>query len=436
MKGGVGKTTIAAQLAFAADSDGLRVLAMDLDPQSNLSQSILGPSRYASDVLKRNHPTIVQVFEGYIPSDGTNKSPKVIKPTDAIIRKAGGADGTLDLIASRLELSRTLKHQTDNEQSVANIVAAIGDQYDLVTIDCAPTESILTEAAYFASRYIVVPVKLEFLATVGLPLLERSVRDFRSQNQDHQLEIAGMVVNDHSEYSSNEEKETALGEVREFACQNDWLIYKSQIPYSRSYPKASRNGLALSRTPNAQWDRIQGFKSLKEEIFCKHRHSRMTNASETLTLRTKLLIAEYGRKKVIAALAKVEGVEYEVIDREIDMAKTRKPNVRRRKKTLANLLEEANIDQQTYELVEQVALAYQNKHYLPQLCKVRMFLESYGVDANKFRTRISALPKFIEVLGSLDEEQLADLANSLNKSTEHGDLRTIADAILRSAKRV
>ena len=50
---------------------------------------------------------------------------------------------------------------------------------DLVVIDCAPTESFLTDAAYFASRYIVVPIKPEFLATIGLPLLARSVQEFQ-----------------------------------------------------------------------------------------------------------------------------------------------------------------------------------------------------------------------------------------------------------------
>lgn len=46
MKGGVGKTTLAAQLAHKASSDGYRTLAVDLDPQSNLSQALLGPSKY------------------------------------------------------------------------------------------------------------------------------------------------------------------------------------------------------------------------------------------------------------------------------------------------------------------------------------------------------------------------------------------------------
>ena len=45
MKGGVGKTTLAAQVAHAADKIGYKTLVVDLDPQSNLSQSLLTPEK-------------------------------------------------------------------------------------------------------------------------------------------------------------------------------------------------------------------------------------------------------------------------------------------------------------------------------------------------------------------------------------------------------
>ena len=70
MKGGVGKTTVASQLAHAAAADGLRVLAVDLDPQSNLSHSILGPEQYVRHI-RANRPTVVQILEDYIPPVGT-----------------------------------------------------------------------------------------------------------------------------------------------------------------------------------------------------------------------------------------------------------------------------------------------------------------------------------------------------------------------------
>ena len=214
MKGGVGKTTIASQLAHAADADGLRVLAIDLDPQSNLSHSIMGTHEYVRHV-RENRPTVVQIFEDYIPATGTDGAPRPIDLNNIILQRAGyGRRSKLDLIPSRLELSRTLKNPTGKERRLTRGCARVNSQYDLIIIDCAPTESILTDAAYFASRYVVVPVKPEYMATIGLPLLARSVRDFKLENEDHDLDIAGLVVNEHSEYADNEEKRSAVRYIR------------------------------------------------------------------------------------------------------------------------------------------------------------------------------------------------------------------------------
>jgi len=69
MKGGVGKTTLAAQLAHPASSSGLETLAVDLDPQSNLSQSLLTPERWVEH-LRAIKPTLASLFEQYLaPTD-------------------------------------------------------------------------------------------------------------------------------------------------------------------------------------------------------------------------------------------------------------------------------------------------------------------------------------------------------------------------------
>ena len=266
MKGGVGKTTIASQLAHEAAADKMRVLAVDLDPQSNLSQSIMGPENYVRH-LRENKPTVVQILEDYIPATGTDGSPKRIDLNDIIRRGVGySKDNQLDLIVSRLELSRTLKNPTGKERRLARAIGQVNEHYDLVIIDCAPTESILTDVAYFASRFVIVPVKTEFMATIGLPLLARSMREFRLENEDHELEIAGLVLNEQSDYSGNKEKTEAIKEARGMAEENGWHIFEYQIPYSRSYPLAARTGLPLSHTPRARQDRKDGFRRLKDEI--------------------------------------------------------------------------------------------------------------------------------------------------------------------------
>ena len=74
MKGGVGKTTLAMHLAHAAASKKLRTLAVDLDPQSNLSQTLMGPRDYVQHLTERK-PTVVQIFDDYVPTAPRSGSP-------------------------------------------------------------------------------------------------------------------------------------------------------------------------------------------------------------------------------------------------------------------------------------------------------------------------------------------------------------------------
>src|SRR5262249_50907154 len=88
MKGGVGKTTLAAQLAHAATRKGLRTLAVDLDPQANLSQALLSPQQYVKH-LRDKKPTVVQLFEQYLPATDDSASPRPVDVHDIILKDAG-----------------------------------------------------------------------------------------------------------------------------------------------------------------------------------------------------------------------------------------------------------------------------------------------------------------------------------------------------------
>ena len=267
MKGGVGKTTVASQLAHAADRLDIRVLAVDLDPQSNLSQSIMGPSAYAQHLAK-DRPTITPIYEDYIPPNKNGDAPRPIDLDDVIVKKAGyWQHSTLDLIPSRLELSRTLKNPTGKERRLAKSLSRISDRYDLILIDCAPTESILTEAAYHASRYVIVPIKPEFMATIGLPLLARSLREFQTENDDHEIEISGLLFNHSSTYSQGPEGQQSIREVRSEAKKHGWHIFQTQIGYSATYAKAAREGTPLVHTSYARGNVVRQFNILRGEIF-------------------------------------------------------------------------------------------------------------------------------------------------------------------------
>ena len=86
MKGGVGKTTVGVQLAHAADTKNFRTLAVDLDPQANLSQSLLTPAKYVKH-LQQKKPTIVQLFDMYSPPTGASFTASVTWASDVVASK-------------------------------------------------------------------------------------------------------------------------------------------------------------------------------------------------------------------------------------------------------------------------------------------------------------------------------------------------------------
>jgi chromosome partitioning protein len=267
MKGGVGKTTLATQVAHAANKANIRTLAIDLDPQANLSQSLMTPKKYVKHLREKN-PTIVQLFDRYLPPSDEHGSPKKFDIHDVIVQKTGHRyKSTLDLVPSRLELSNSLKNPTGKERRLAKALTGVADEYDLIIIDCAPTESILTEAAYFASRYVLVPVKPEFMATIGLPLLARSIEEFRFENDDHQIDICGIVFNHSSTYSIGPEGRQAIKEVKQIAQERGWHVYNTHVSYSASYPKSAREGAPIGSTSYARYEVSAEFKRFETEFF-------------------------------------------------------------------------------------------------------------------------------------------------------------------------
>ncbi len=242
MKGGVGKSTIAALLGrYAANPDpGLRVLAVDLDPQANLSQALMGEQGYRRFLTDKS-PSIVEVFNGYQPPTFGTASTGPLD-VDAIARRTNSPN--LQVIPSRFDFSDNLVNASrPDERVLARFIASHFQDRDLILIDCAPTESVLTRAAYHASRYILVPVKPEYFATIGFPLLKDSLDAFGSGNRAHVIDVLGVVINNAFYHGGNDggpEKRKAMGEIRREARKNEWYLFKDQIPHSRGYPKLMR----------------------------------------------------------------------------------------------------------------------------------------------------------------------------------------------------
>lgn len=120
-----------------------RVLLIDLDPQFNASQYMLGVSRYQQEIIKGSAPTVWDIFEQQARMPGLRASKR--KLTDAIVKLALFRAGHyLHIVPSQLDLSFTLKNPSQKEHLLSNFIADVEKDYDLVLVDCAPTESVLT----------------------------------------------------------------------------------------------------------------------------------------------------------------------------------------------------------------------------------------------------------------------------------------------------
>ena len=263
LKGGVGKSTISALLARRGyTTRGLDVLAIDIDPQANLSQGLMH-SDYAR-FLTEQRPSIVEVFNGYIPPTTTASTPKQLPPnaTYEVIAQSGTT--SLQLIPSRFDFSDNLLGAVrPDPKTLARYLSSNFQHKDLIIIDCAPTESILTMAAYHASGNVLVPVKPEYFATVGFPLLQQSLDNFRNQNRGHHISVVGVVVNNAFYDGGNNggpEKARAMKQIRDESKKNGWPMYKNEIYHSRGFPKIMRGD--YSYPGNAQY-----FFTFADEFF-------------------------------------------------------------------------------------------------------------------------------------------------------------------------
>lgn len=196
-KGGVGKTTVTANLAAELAHRGKRVLLLDLDAQASLTFSFVKPDYWQEKLAEAS--TIKSWFDSFAASRPISLRSLVLSPEIANRRIHAGQ---LDLIPSHLGLinvdlelatelgGATLKQSKRNYLRVhrrladgLRELAELG--YDLVLIDCPPNFNVVTKTAIVASESILIPAKPDYLSTLGIDYLQRSLDQLVSDYNDY-----------------------------------------------------------------------------------------------------------------------------------------------------------------------------------------------------------------------------------------------------------
>lgn len=157
-KGGVGKTTTTASVGSILASKGYKVLLIDLDPQANLTVSLL--KQEPEDSI-------------YFALTGKEDALPIVSLTENL----SIVPSSLQLATAEMELTAAISR----ERILAELLSPIKESYDFILIDCPPSLGLLNLNAFTASTEIIIPLVAEVLPFKGLTMINRFTQQVKSR---------------------------------------------------------------------------------------------------------------------------------------------------------------------------------------------------------------------------------------------------------------
>ncbi|MCB6201250.1 ParA family protein [Extibacter muris] len=221
-KGGVGKTTTAINLSACLAEKGQKVLAVDMDPQGNMTSG-LGLDKESVD------KTVYDLIIGNADVDEVLQE-NALENLDIL-------PTSIDLSAAEIELIGV----EEKEFIVRDAVKDIRDNYDYIIIDCPPSLSMLTINAMTTADTVLVPIQCEYYALEGLSQLIHTV-ELVKERLNPGLEIEGVVFTMYDARTN-----LSLQVVENVKDNLQQAIYKTIIPRNIRLAEAPSYGMPISQ---------------------------------------------------------------------------------------------------------------------------------------------------------------------------------------------